>query len=245
VNQGSGTLSRRERVRAATEAEILTTARGLLVEGGFAAITLREVARRMGMTSPALYRYVDSHEDLLDRLAAVLLAELTATVEGSLAFAPPGADALDALCRVGRAFRSWSVSNPAEFGLLFGPRPPGSASSPGHLDGGERLRISAVFGDRLLESVCTAATLDPHEAPDGTLARMPADLANVYIGGWVRLVGTVAMEVFGHLTWTDRPREEIFEVELADIADRLMATVSLTPNQRRQGAQGLVRKSAP
>ena len=57
--------SRRERLRAATMAEIRAEARRLLVDGGEAAVSLRAVARQMGLTPAALYRYVDSHEELM------------------------------------------------------------------------------------------------------------------------------------------------------------------------------------
>ena len=48
--------------RAATTKEIIQTARQLLVAEGSAAISLRAIAREMGMTAPAIYRYFDSHE---------------------------------------------------------------------------------------------------------------------------------------------------------------------------------------
>ena len=57
--------TRRARVRTATTAEIKTTARRLLVEEGPDALTLRAIARSMGMTAPALYRYFSSHEELV------------------------------------------------------------------------------------------------------------------------------------------------------------------------------------
>ena len=58
-------VSRRDRVRAATTGEIKETARQILVAEGPGAVSLREIAREMGMTAPALYRYFGSHEDLL------------------------------------------------------------------------------------------------------------------------------------------------------------------------------------
>lgn len=50
-------LSRRERARAATAEELVSTARRLLVAHGPAAVILRAIAREMGMTAPGLYRY--------------------------------------------------------------------------------------------------------------------------------------------------------------------------------------------
>ena len=58
-------VTRRSRVRDATVAEIKATARTLLVAEGPEALTLRAIARAMGMTAPALYRYFDSHEALV------------------------------------------------------------------------------------------------------------------------------------------------------------------------------------
>ncbi|HUD76992.1 MAG TPA: helix-turn-helix domain-containing protein, partial [Streptosporangiaceae bacterium] len=57
--------SRRDRLRAATIEEIIATARRLLVQSGPEAVSLRAIAREMGMTAPALYRYFDSHQELL------------------------------------------------------------------------------------------------------------------------------------------------------------------------------------
>src|SRR6266487_3840205 len=68
--------SRRDRVRAATSQEIVQTARRLLVEQGIAAVSLRAIAREMGMTAPALYRYYESHEELLRHLVAEIFTEL-------------------------------------------------------------------------------------------------------------------------------------------------------------------------
>src|ERR1700691_969814 len=74
-------LTRRERVRAATSQEIIQTARGLLITEGSAAISLRAIAREMGMTAPALYRYFDSHEQLLPHVVADVFTELSDYVE--------------------------------------------------------------------------------------------------------------------------------------------------------------------
>ena len=76
-----GRGNRRERLRDATTAEIKDTARALLVEAGPDACTLRAIAREMGMTAPALYRYFGSHEELVAALYQDLLTEITVTLE--------------------------------------------------------------------------------------------------------------------------------------------------------------------
>jgi len=66
--------SRRDRLRAATMEEIIQTARRLLVSSGPEAMTLRAIAREMGMTAPGLYRYFDSHEELNRHVCATFFA---------------------------------------------------------------------------------------------------------------------------------------------------------------------------
>ena len=70
------TASRRDRVRAATAQEIKQTARRLLVDQGTEAVTLRAIAREIGMTAPALYRYFGSHEELLRSVVGDIFTEL-------------------------------------------------------------------------------------------------------------------------------------------------------------------------
>jgi AcrR family transcriptional regulator len=110
--------SRRERVRDATVLEIKGTARRLLVADGPEALTLRAIAREMGMTAPALYRYFASHEELVGAVAVDLLAELTATLEearDTVGLEDP-VGRLGAACR---AFRRWALGHPREFQLVF------------------------------------------------------------------------------------------------------------------------------
>ena len=85
------TLSRRDRVRAETTAEIKQTARQILVAQGPEAVTLRAIAREMGMTAPALYRYFGSHEDLIRHVVGDIFSEIgagsQAAIEGAAAAA--------------------------------------------------------------------------------------------------------------------------------------------------------------
>src|ERR671913_1960482 len=73
-------LSRRDRVRAATVTEIKDTARRILVAEGVDGLSLRAIAREMGMTAPALYRYFPSREDLVVHLIAELYGQLTSAM---------------------------------------------------------------------------------------------------------------------------------------------------------------------
>src|SRR5215218_10931358 len=112
-------LSRRDRLRADTVREIKQTARRVLVDQGVDGLALRAVARQMGMTAPALYRYFDSREDLVEHVVADLYDELSDHLEEVRDAAEPATPGVQ-LMSAARAFRQWATTHHAEFGLLFG-----------------------------------------------------------------------------------------------------------------------------
>src|SRR5215831_7531756 len=85
--------SRRDRLRAATIEEIIQTARQLLVKDGPEAVSLRAIAREMGMTAPGLYRYFGSHEELLRHVCGSIFTELGEDIYQAIHAAAPHEDA--------------------------------------------------------------------------------------------------------------------------------------------------------
>ena len=129
------TLSRRDRVRAATVTEIKDTARRILVAEGPDGLSLRAIAREMGMTAPALYRYFPSREDLIGALIADLYDELTAAI--STAAGAAG----DAAGRIAGAATRGAAGNPAR-GTARGV---GGGAAAGETAGGDpRAGITAA-----------------------------------------------------------------------------------------------------
>ena len=142
-------LSRRDRLRAATKDEIIQTARQLLVRDGAASVSLRAIAREMGMTAPGLYRYFGSHEELIRHVIAGIFTELGDDIRHAISDAYEGllaaeADAGDTegdttadaarvmrakhLVKMGaacREFRRWALNHRGEFALIFGAPLPG------------------------------------------------------------------------------------------------------------------------
>ena len=124
------TLSRRDRVRAATVTEIKDTARRILVAEGPDGLSLRAIAREMGMTAPALYRYFPSREDLIGALIADLYDELTAAI--STAAGAAG----DAAGRIAGAATRGAAGDPARgaagdaAGRIAGAAARGAAGDP-------------------------------------------------------------------------------------------------------------------
>ena len=223
--------SRRERARTATAQEILTTARALLVASGPAAVTLRAIAREMGMTAPGLYRYVASHEDLLGQLIAELYDELTAELERARDAAGPDVSAR--LLAASRAFRRWGLDHRAELGLLFGSPLPGIDTPPGGETDEAGRRFGAVFLGLFAElwasrpfPVRSDDEIDPRLVDELTAWRgveggLPYGALEVFLHCWVRLYGAVVVEAFGHIGFAVTDAEPLFERELAVLGEML------------------------
>jgi AcrR family transcriptional regulator len=238
--------TRRERQREATYTEIVRTSRALLAEG--TELSLRAVAARMGMTAPALYRYVASYQELVDLVAFEV--DKAATEEfAAAADRLPEDDYAGRLVASATEFRMWALANTREFGLVFAnPVADGACVrremltqvASGHLMTGQMRAlwehnhhpIPAL--DELPASV-REAVLDPLiPAKLDDLAVEDRGLAWLYMLGWTTLYGVVALEVFGHMDPRIIESGEMFveavrafapRIGLADDTDRLVALI--------------------
>lgn len=229
-------LSRRERVREATLAEIKGIARRHLVEQGTAGVSLRAIAREMGMTAPGLYRYFAGIDDLMVAVQADLYTELAQAVgDADASVAPEDTDGriLASL----RAFRRWALDNRAEFSLMFGPRrvPDAALDLTPAIVAGRRFgaRFFTLF-DRLLAegrfslpheeelSPALRGQLRAFAQTCGFSAPHVSDGAlRVLTSCWVRLYGIVCMEVFDHLAFAMDDLEPLFEAELRSVLSEI------------------------
>jgi AcrR family transcriptional regulator len=231
--------SRRDRLRAATSEEIIQTARRLLVQSGPEAVTLRAIAREMGMTAPGLYRYFDSHEGLLRHVCADIFTELGEGIRQAIDAAAVPAGAADqvtakltvkmvAACR---EFRRWSLSHQAEFGLLFGVPLPGLDDGRYDIADECALAFAGTFFTLFLElwtrvpfPVPDAADIDPGlrdqlgRYRDLLGSDIPVGAVLTFLRCWTVLYGAVAMEVFGHMRFALSDPAPMFEITLGDLA---------------------------
>ncbi|WP_447004407.1 TetR/AcrR family transcriptional regulator [Saccharothrix isguenensis] len=115
---------RRERFREETKVEAKRIALEQLADHGIAGISVNAIAKRMGVTGPALYRYFKGRDDLLHELVRDAWHDLADTVEAAVA-ASEGADVPDRTRAFGEGFRSWAVAQPHRYLLLFGTPVPG------------------------------------------------------------------------------------------------------------------------
>lgn len=236
IDAAAQSLTRRDRLRAETAREIRVTARRVLVEQGLDGLALRAVARELGMTAPALYRYFDSREHLLEAVVVDLYTELCDLMEERMADLPRPT-AAEKLMSASRTFRAWATTHRQEFGLLFGaptvdvPTPDSRPEGPAHEAG---LRFGAIFGRLVAElwigrqfPVPADDDIDPAlRAELAACSRvfpvpLPLGVVQVYLTCWVRLYGIICMEVFGHLRFALSDVEPMFESELRALGELL------------------------
>ena len=231
----------RARNRAAIETEILELGRRHLAREGAAALSLRAIARDLGMVSSALYRYVASRDDLLTLLIVAAFNSLGDAVEqahGEVA----DSDLTGRWQAIGRALRNWGLEHPHEYALIYGsPVPDYHAPSEQTTEPGTRVQV-------LLTRLLADAARTGHLARDGYETHLTEDLAPLArsaagslldddffhgsgldaetlmagLAAWSLLMGAVSAEVFGHLgvdTITDA--EAHFEYLLA-VGERLV-----------------------
>jgi AcrR family transcriptional regulator len=101
---------RRERLRREMTDEILAAARLLLEKGGLSAISGRAIARQLGVTAPAIYRYFPNLDALMHALNESVVSELCAALD----------TARDRPGGMAGAFRGWALDHPASFRLILG-----------------------------------------------------------------------------------------------------------------------------
>jgi AcrR family transcriptional regulator len=110
---------RRDRRRLEAREEIKDTARALLAEQGAAGLSLRAIAKRMGMTAPGLYHYFGSINDLITALILDAFTQLAEAVEKADADVASRGGA-ERLVAVAHAWRRWALDHPIDFQLLYG-----------------------------------------------------------------------------------------------------------------------------
>jgi AcrR family transcriptional regulator len=220
---------RRERVRRATVEEIKTVARAQMAAEGTAGVNLRSIAREMGMTAPALYRYFASRDDLVTALVIDAYDALADAMEAAVGAVGPGRHA-DRLRAAFGAFRAWGLAHPTEYALIFGSPIPGYVAPETTRPAG--VRYTDLLG-RLLADAYADGALDPARialrTPPALASQVeqlqrrrggpaiPPPVLAFGLGAWARVHGLVTLEVFGHLAPAVGDGGALFEQELGAI----------------------------
>lgn len=202
-------VSRRQRRHEATAEEIRQVARELMAREGSSSLNLRAVAREMGITPSALYRYYPSRDAILTALIVEAYDQVGEAVEQAIAAAPADHTATRILAGA-HAFRHWAVGHPHEFGLIYGTPVPGyEAPATESITAAMRTGL-ALFGE-LVRAVEQGLLTPPDDAtvpadllpilrrlaldPSGQL---PVSAVALALQCWMVLLGSLSAEVFGH-----------------------------------------------
>ena len=200
----------RERTRAEITGQILDAARRHLATEGASALSLRAIARELGVSSSGVYRYVASRDELLTMLIVAAYDALGAAAEAQQA-AVARADLASRWSAVCDAVRGWALANPNEYALIYGTPVPGYVA-PAATIAPAAGRVSSVLLRILADAAAerlTPAVAGDKVPPDDRKALEPARsvvppevtdaLLQRGLMAWAALFGTVSFELFGQL----------------------------------------------
>ncbi|MGY4645935.1 TetR/AcrR family transcriptional regulator [Cellulomonas sp. URHB0016] len=226
--------SARERARAQVMAELLAAARVRLEADGAAALSLRAVARDLGVTSSAVYRYVESRDALLTLLIIETYDAVGAVAEAAASDArAAGTAPSQAWLEVARAVRRWALAQPYAFELVYGTPVRGYRAPDDTV--ASALRLWGVIAGILRQAVAegglepTGPDFDPHGAVSPQVAALGRVDAHPLPDDELRtatrsatlfcsLVGAVSAELFGHLRGFADDYAVLFDVTVATAA---------------------------
>ncbi|SIS20502.1 TetR/AcrR family transcriptional regulator [Williamsia sterculiae] len=214
--------------RREIESQIVRLGRDHLRTHGAAGLSLRAIARDLGMVSSAVYRYVANRDDLLTLLLVQGYTDLADTVDTALSGT---GNARAQLVATATAVRTWAIGDPARWALLYGSPVPGyqapadQTSVPGTRVVGRILEIlSAVtHAPETDQRGYAALTADFDTIRDQFDVHVDDALLARGIAFWSTMIGAVSLEVFGQYgTDTLRDPTALFDAVIADAADRVV-----------------------
>lgn len=226
-------VSFRERRRLTTLAEIKTAAMTQLSSAGPDGLSLRAVARELGMSVQALYHYFPSREALLTALITDAHDALAGVVADS-AKTSLGAAPAERMVAAGLAYRRWAVENRSAFLLIYGVPLPNFSAEPDGPTTAAAVRLAFAFRGVVFDGwspeQLEAVTL-PQEDPGlgEQLARasleigidLPPGAFALFVSSWAQLHGLVMLEVLEHLPWLAPRAPDLYRVALRDLAEQL------------------------
>lgn len=230
------TQTARERARAEITAEILTAARRHLADDGPAGLSLRAVARELGMAPSAIYRYFENRDALLTAMiveAYDALGERAETAAAAVSSATPRSRWV----AVASAIRSWALANRHEYGLLYGTPVPGYAAPEDTVVPGTRVSLALVrvVADAYADG---RVAIDRDDADDerrleealgdelDDLATrlghdLPPEVVFRTVVAWTQLFGLLSFELFSQTRGIVTEHERLFVAATDTMAARI------------------------
>jgi AcrR family transcriptional regulator len=220
----------RARVRAELIEEIKKVARRQIATEG-ASLSLRAVARELGMVSSALYRYFASRDDLLTALIIDAYNALGEVSEKADERITDRADVLARWLAVARSLRAWALNFPHEYALIYGSPVPGYAAPQDTIVPSTRpvLVLGAILVDaraagRLTKDNDATATLPASlraevlKVADLVAPEVPGPAIARALIAWTELFGAINFELFGRLNNTIDERDAWYDYQARTMA---------------------------
>ena len=225
-------LSAHQRARALVIADIVAEARRQLATEGASALSLRAVARELGMASSAMYRYISSRDELLTILIVEAYDALGEVAETAAA---TDGEALQRWRGVCRAIRGWAMAHPQEYSLIYGSPVPGYRAPEATTGPASRvtLVLAAILADAHRTGKLRAPRVEPLPAPLASdlqeLARstapdIPLAIVARALVAWALLFGQISFELFGRLDGIIQDTGALFDHAVTVMADLLGMT---------------------
>ena len=233
----SASRTARERARAELTREIKEEARRQLAASGAQGLSLRSVARELGMVSSALYRYFRSRDELLTALIIDAYEALGAAAE-TASSALPAADIRGRWRAACTAIRDWALAHPHEYALIYGSPVAGYRAPQATV--GPASRVPLAFVGVLAAAAASGEIAAPAAGGaeplpvDGELAAQAASITAVLavpaappdaivraVLAWTQLFGMISFELFGQFVGSFEPADAFFAHTVAQSATLL------------------------
>jgi AcrR family transcriptional regulator len=225
----SASRTARERARADLTREIKEEAGRQLAAHGAQGLSLRSVARELGMVSSALYRYFGSRDELLTALIIDAYDALGEAAERASS-ALPDADVRGRWRATCAAIRDWALANPHQYALIYGSPVPGYRAPQATV--APAIRVAQVLGGILTDAAAMAARAPHRPAPPlpAPLAGQTAIVADAIAPGvdgrvvaraltaWTQLFGMISFELFGQFVGALEPADAFFGYAVEQMA---------------------------
>jgi AcrR family transcriptional regulator len=231
------TQSRRARLKAETAQEIKSIALKLMADVGPDGISLRAIAREMGMTAGAIYGYYPTRDDLI----TTLINDLYTALLDWIAAAHDACPADDPAARIltcAEALREWSIANPQGFRLIYDAPVPGYQPPPGGPAAEAEHRACAGLTSLVAaawpharahqsDGDHTWSDFDPRLVDETRSAfpDLPPAAVALVLRIWGRMHGLVSLEISGRLGRETREPAKLYRAEIRD----LIKSLGLTP----------------
>ena len=212
----------RQRARLELTAEIKATARRHLADHGSSGLSLRAIARELGMASSAIYRYFPSRDELLTALIVDAYDAVGAAAEQADAEQPRASIERRWMAATG-AIRHWALGDPHEYALIYGSPVPGYRAPQDTIDPATRVTLVLL---RIARDGVDGGTIRTGTRPAPIPRSVRDDLARIRdvapdvpdevllrtLAVWAQLFGSISLELFGHTHGVIEDGDGFFEL---------------------------------